>query len=221
MKSSLVILTLNEITAVKTLLPIIPLKIFNEVLVIDGGSIDGTVDFFKKRGIPVYIQDKPGHGYAYLYGAKKAKGDVVVFFSGDGNERVGDIKKMLNEIKKGYDMVIATRFGKNSKSFDATPLRILGNKFFVLLVNLLFGSKLTDVLNAFRAVKRKSLLSLNLRAVGFDAEIEMVIKMIKKDYRLQEVSTIEMTRIGGKAKLQTVRDGWINLKRVLIEKFRR
>lgn len=186
---------------------------------VDGGSTDGTIEFFKEQGISVLVQDKPGHGYAYRFGAKKVQGESIVFFSGDGNERAGDISRMLQAISRGADMVIATRFAKESKSFDATPLRILGNKFFVFLVNLLFGARLTDVLNAFRAVKRQSFLALNLKSTGFDTEIEMTIKMLKGGYKIEEIPTIEMDRIGGKAKLQTVRDGFLNLTRVLKEKF--
>jgi len=218
MKSSLVIITWNEIQAIKVLFPKINRKLFNEIIVIDGDSTDGTIEYFKKKKIPVYVQDKPGHGYAYILAAKKAKGDVIVFFSGDGNERPEDLPKMLKEIKKGYDMVIANRFAEN-KSRDATPIRLFGNHFLTFLVNLLFDSKLADVLNAFRAVNKKSFESLKLESTRFDTEIEMTIKMIKKGYTIKHFPTIEMERIGGEAKLKTFKDGFANLSRLIKERF--
>lgn len=217
MKTTLIILTLNEIEAIKRLFNKIPFDLFDEYFVVDGGSTDGTIEFFKKKGVKVLIQDKPGHGEAYKFGMRKAAGDVIVFFSGDGNEKPGDIPRMLKEIKKGCDLVIASRFMKGAKTFDAGPGRRFGNRFFTFLVNFFWGGRVTDVFNAFRAVNKKSIKRLNLESSFFDTELEMVIKAIKKGYKIKEFPTVELNRIGGKAKLQTWRDGKINLIRFLKE----
>lgn len=216
-KSSLIILTLNEIEAIKKIFSKIPFKIFDECFVVDGGSTDGTIEYFKKRKIKVYLQDKPGHGEAYKFGLKKAKGEVIVYFSGDGNEKPEDIPRMLKEIEKGYDLVIASRFMKGAKTFDAGPGRRFGNRFFTFLVNFFWGGGVTDVFNAFRAVNKKSMERLKLESSFFDTELEMVIRALKKGYKIKEFPTIELSRIGGKAKLETWRDGKINLIRFLKE----
>jgi glycosyltransferase involved in cell wall biosynthesis len=211
-KTSLVILTWNEIEAVRALADRIPYAAVDETLVIDGGSTDGTIEFFRQRGIPVFVQEKRGHGEAYKEGLRKASGDIVVFFSGDGNEEPSDIPRMVEKMREGYDLVIATRFSRRSRSFDATPVRRFGNLFFVGLVNLRFGSRLTDVFNAFRALRREAMLRMDLQESFFQSELEMVMKSLRMGMRAAEVPTDEMERIGGEAKLRTVRDGWANLK---------
>lgn len=210
-KSTLVILTLDEIEAVKQLYERIPFGSVDECLVVDGNSTDGTREFFEEKSVRVISQSQPGRGEAFKEGMRSASGDVVVFFSGDGNERSGDIPALVGKIQEGYDLVIASRFGEGCASFDATPSRRFGNWLFTTLVNLRWGTQLTDVFNGFRAIRREKMQALNLTASHFEIELEMVIRGIKKGLRIAEVPTTELERIGGRPKLRTVRDGLKNL----------
>ncbi len=71
MKTTLVIFTLNEIEASHAMFSRIPFDNVDEAFVIDGNSTDGTIEFFRENNIPVYLQDKPGHGEAYKLGLEK------------------------------------------------------------------------------------------------------------------------------------------------------
>jgi len=219
MRSTLIILTLNEIEAVKHIYDQIPQKYVDEIIVIDGGSTDGTIDFFKRRGIPVFVQDVKGRGAAFRLGIKKAANEILIFFSSDGNERAGDIPLLIKKIKEGYDLVIASRFSPDAKSFDATFIRRLGNIVFTKLVNLRWRSRLTDVFNGFRGGKKECLRNLSLASNRFEIELEMTIKSIKNGLRIAEIPTVEDERIGGVAKLRTWRDGFANFKCFLQEAF--
>lgn len=221
MKTSLVIFTLNEIEAATALFARFPFDKVDEAFVIDGKSTDGTIEFFREHDIPVIIQDKPGHGEAYKLGMEKAAGDLIIFIGCDGNNRPENIPLLIQEIEKGYDLVIASRFGKGSQSFDATPLRKFGNWFFAFIVNIRWGTALTDVFDEFRAIRKDCMQRLNLENSFFDLELEMVIKAAKHKLRITEVPTIEEERVGGKAKLMTRRDGWMNLKCYFREFFKR
>lgn len=216
-KVTMVLLTWNEIAGVKKLVPKISRRWINEIICVDGGSTDGTVEWMKENRIPLYFQEKPGRAEAFRVGLTKAKGDTLLYFSPDGNEEPADIPRLIQKLNEGYDLVIASRFSKLSKSDDATFLRRLGNVFFTKLVNLFWNAKVTDAINGFRAVRKKCLEDLGIDAKRFEVEIEMTIRAAKKGYKIAEIPTYEKIRVSGKSKLNTFRDGWIYFKTILRE----
>jgi glycosyltransferase involved in cell wall biosynthesis len=220
MKTSLIVLTLNEFEGFKKIMPKVNRKWVDEIIVIDGGSTDGTPELAKKMGYKVITQRNRGRGEAFRLGLEKSKGDLLVYFSPDGNEDPKDIPKLLEKANEGYDMVIASRFGNGSKSYDATFIRLIGNKFFTLLINMLFGLHLSDAVNGFRAITRKAMESIKTDAVYFDIEIQMTMRCARKGYKISEIPTIEYPRVFGKGKLSTIKDGFRYLKLILIEFFK-
>jgi glycosyltransferase involved in cell wall biosynthesis len=216
-KISLILLTWNEIEGVKHIVPLISREWVDEIICVDGGSIDGTVEWLKNHNIPVYFQQKHGRAEAFRVGLSKANGDVLLYFSPDGNEDPADIPHIINKMKEGHDLVIASRFSKMSKSDDATFVRRFGNNFFTKLVNLFWNANVTDAINGFRAVKKSCLQDIAIEAKRFEVEIEMTIRAAKRGYRITEIPTHERRRISGKSKLNTFRDGWIYLKTILRE----
>ena len=207
MKSSLIILTRNEIEGVKNLFNKTPFDKFDECFVVDYKSTDGTVEYFKERNIRVLPQEKKGRGEAFRLAEAKASGDILIFFSPDGNEDPADTVKLKELIEGGYDMAIASRFLPASRSDDsdsATPYRSWGNKSFTFLANLFFGGRLSDSINGFRAVKKDKFKELNLNAEGFAIEYQMSIRALKLKQKIKEIPTIEDHRIGGKSTAKTI-----------------
>jgi len=220
LKSSLVILTFNEIEGLKALFHKIPFAQFDEVFAVDPGSIDGTIDFLKEKGIKVIIQDKKGRGEAFRIASEKAQGNILVFFSPDGNENPADTVKLKQAIEEGYDIAIASRFMKESQSDQfgsILPYRDWGNKSFTFLANLFFKGNLKDTINGFRAVRKDKFEELNLDAEGFAIEYQMSIKALKKGYKIKETPTIEGQRIGGQSTASSVPTGLKLLKVFLKE----
>lgn len=210
MRSSLIILTRNEIEGVKALFDKIPFKEFDESFSIDGGSKDGTVEFFKERGLEVKSQSKGGRGEAFRTGVELASGDILVFFSPDGNENPADTVKLKELIEEGYDMAIASRFSKGSESDDSSslvPYRSWGNRFFTILANLFFGGRLSDSINGFRAVRKDKFKELKINAEGFAVEYQMSIRAMKLKQKIKEIPTIERSRIGGQSTAKTIPTG--------------
>jgi len=220
--SSLVILTLNEVEGIKALLEEIPFDKFDECFVVDGGSTDGTIEFLKEKGIRVISQDKKGRGEAFRIASNVAKGDILVFFSPDGNENPADILKLKEAIEEGYDMAIASRFLPGAKSEEVGklfPYRDWGNQFFTFLTNLFFKGNLSDSLNGFRAVRKDKFKEFKVTASYFAIEYQMSIRAMKLKQRVKEIPTIEGQRIGGQSTDRTISTG-LNLLKVLLKELR-
>ena len=200
MKVSLVFLTLNEIVGLREIFDRAPLDSVDEVLAIDGGSIDGTQEFFKNKRVPVFVQEVKGRGEAFRLAFSKAGGDALLFFSPDGNEDALDIPKFKPLLEAGNDMVIATRMVKgayNEEDHKIFKWRKWANNAFTLMANLTWnrGPYVTDTINGFRAITKKAWKQLALDGMGYTIEYQSSIRAFKKHLRIAEFPTHEGQRI--------------------------
>jgi glycosyltransferase involved in cell wall biosynthesis len=209
--ATLVVLTLNEIDGITAVFPKLPMHCIDEVLVIDGGSTDGTLQFFAERGVRVIRQERRGRGEAFRLAAQHARNDLLVFFSPDGNEDPDDIPRLIEGLAAGYDMVIASRFMQGARSEDDDKFlfasRRWGNLMFTWLVNVLCrgGVYITDTINGYRAITRAAFARLRPDAEGYAIEFQMSIRALQLGLRVLEIPTQEAPRIGhGVSKLNAI-----------------
>jgi len=219
MSSALIILTFNEIDGVRELFPKIDKNWVDEIVVIDGGSTDGTIEECKKFGFRVVIQKIKGHGGAILTGVRETKSDNIIIFGPDGNHEVEEIKILDNKIKQGYDQVIINRFGKESINLDAGKIDGFGNKMFTILANLFFKGNLLDTLNESRVITRAAFNELKFDAMQLDSTYQMSIRGLKKKQKIIEIVGNEGRRIGGERKMKRIQTGSRLFKRLMIEIF--
>ena len=223
MKSSLIILTLNEIEGVRTLYDRIPFDAVDECFVVDGGSIDGTVEFFRERGIKVVSQEIKGRGEAFRIAVKRAEGDHLIFFSPDGNEDPDDIPKLLELLAMGYDIAIASRFlsGSQNEEDDLRfPWRAWTNRAFTFIANIIWNTNrnyITDSINGYRAIKKEAFNKLNINTPGFVIEYQMSIRAMKLGLKVVEIPTVEGQRIGGVSTAKSIPTGLLFLRFLLKE----
>jgi len=152
--TTLLLPTLNEIEAARIIVPQLRREWVDEIIVVDGGSTDGTVEYMRAAGLRVHAQTVRGYGEGLLEGIHLAKGDVIIEFNPDGNSIPEDIPHIVAKLQEGYDLVIGSRYRDGAKSDDDDWLTAIGNWMFTRIVNLLFWTHYTDVLVGFRAYRR-------------------------------------------------------------------
>jgi glycosyltransferase involved in cell wall biosynthesis len=219
MKTTLLALTLNEIDGVRTIMPQIPPGLFDQTLILDGGSTDGTIEWARDQGYTVYVQKRKGIRFAYLEALPLIEGDVIVSISPDGNCDPAVLPALLDKIREGYDLVIGSRYMAGVKSDDDDIVTAFGNWLFTRTVNALYGARYSDVMVIYRAFTRQLIYDLGLdrdssytlpeklfRTV-ISWEPLMSVRAAKRGKRIGEVPAGEPKRIGGQRKLQVLRWG--------------
>ena len=176
-------------------------------------SADDIRSVCEANGIPNFMDSGKGKGCAIAESLAKVGTRYVVFFDADGSHEIGDIGAMLEALaKEDADMAIGSRLmGGSMELYDGT-LESFFRSFFTLcinqLVNLRFGSRITDTQNGFRAGKTESLKSLKLASHKFEIETEMVMKALKGRMKVVEVPSREYAREFGRSGISMARDGW-------------
>ncbi|MFC1616523.1 glycosyltransferase family 2 protein [Patescibacteria group bacterium] len=225
MKLALVLLSLNEIDGLKKIYKQIPKDSINEIFAVDGGSTDGTLDFYREHRVPVLKQRSRGRGEAFRQAMKESDADAFIFFSPDGNEDPNDIPKFRDHLNNGFDMVIASRMMKGAFNEEDNQLfkwRKWANNAFNWLANISFrkqGPYICDTINGFRAIKKDAFQIMNTDGQGHTIEYQTTIRSFKKGLKVKEFPTYEGPRIGGEIKAKSIPTGIRFIKMYLKELF--
>lgn len=219
MKTTLVICTLNEVVGMKQFMPRVDRKWCDQIIVLDGGSTDGTIEFARECGLQVYVQKEAGLRHAYREVLPYIEGDVMLTTSPDGNSIPELIPAIFAKMAEGYDMVIASRYLGSAKSEDDDWLTGFGNWFFTRTVNLLFRANYTDAMVIYRAYKKQLIYDLEIDQDKSYALAEKLFftkigceplisaRAARRKLKVAEIPGDEPPRVGGERKLQIWRWG--------------
>lgn len=180
-----------------------------EVLIIDNGSIDKSLEISKNEGAETFKEPNRGKGHAIRAGFQRAKGNIIVTLDSDGSHRPEEIPIVLESIIDGRaDLSIGSRFCNSSLGLRRIPrINKVGNRIFNRLIGFLIGVRVSDSQSGFRAVKSSVVAELNLNSHGYEVESEMLIKAWKKGARIAEIPISFDQRTVGKSRLDPIEDG--------------
>jgi glycosyltransferase involved in cell wall biosynthesis len=219
---SAVIPTLNEAANLPHVFARIP-KCVDEVLVVDGHSSDDTVAIAQSLlpTVRVILQAGRGKGDALACGFAAARGDIIVMLDADGSTDPAEIPAYVMPLLQGADFSKGSRFTDGGGSTDITPVRSVGNRFLNLIVNVLYGTRYTDLCYGYNAFWADVLPTVNVTCDGFEVETLINVRVAKAGLTVVEVPSVEHERIHGASKLRPVRDGLRVLRTIIRERLPR
>jgi hypothetical protein len=219
---SVIIPTLNEVGSLTWVLEHLP-EWVNELVLVDGLSTDRTEALARRLRPDVIVvhQHQRGKGAALRAGFAAATGDIIVMIDADGSTDPREMGSFIDALKDGADFVKGSRHMEGGGSADFTRLRSAGNKSFVLMANLLYGSQFTDLCYGYCAFWRHHLDKLGLTADGFEIETQLVLGAVKAGLEIREVPSFELERRAGTSNLNALRDGIRVLRTMLGQDVRR
>ena len=192
-----------------------------EVIVVDGHSMDDTIEVARRLRPDVLIvhQEGKGKGDALACGFAACSGDVIVMIDADGSTDPAEIPRFVEAVVNGADFVKGSRMLEGGGSDDLTAIRSMGNRALSLIVNTLYGTKYSDLCYGYNMFRRACLEHLIVDCPGFEVETLINIRVAKLGMRVAEVPSHEGRRIHGTSNLHPVRDGFRILNVILRERF--
>ena len=181
----------------------------HEIVVVDDGSKDSTwqklLDL--NRRIPTLRPQRNeglhGFGRAIIYGFDHAQGDAVVIMMADESDDCRDVVRYWQLLNEGWDAVFGSRFIKGGGVIDYPWLKLRVNRLVNLFIRLMFGIKLNDTTNAFKAYRRSVITGCRpLLSPHFNLTVELPLKTIVRDYSWTVIPITWRNRRTGTPKLK-------------------
>ena len=232
---SVVVPALNEARNIPHVFAKIPPDV-HEIILVDGYSVDGTVEVARqiRPDVRIVRQSREGKGNALACGFAAATGDMIAMVDADGSADPGEIPRFVDALLSGADFAKGTRFSEGGGSADITRFRSSGNSVLTAFFNACYRRNYSDLCYGFNVFWRRHVSVLGLDAVspprsggdgrlwgdGFEVETLIHVRVAKAGLVVVEVPSFEHQRIHGVSNLNAFRDGRRVLQTILIERRR-
>jgi glycosyltransferase involved in cell wall biosynthesis len=173
-----------------------------QILVIDDGSTDGTVDVAKKAGATVYSHEN-NKGLANTFRSEmkhclEHNADIIIHIDADGQYSAEQIPDLLAELQNGYDLVLGSRF---LGSIEYMPwIKKFGNRIFSRIVSRIIKQKISDSQTGFRVFTREIAEKIEITS-SYTYTQEQIIKVARRKYKIKEIPIHFKARLNGKSRL--------------------
>ena len=216
---SVVIPALNEEATIAAVVRAVPRQVASDVIVVDNGSDDRTVERAREAGARVVRESRRGYGSACSAGVRALAADceIVVFIDGDGSEYPELMGKLVEPILKGtHDFVLGSRLRGRREPGSMSFPQVFAGRMIGLMLRALYGIQYTDM-GPFRAIRRDALLGLGLREMTYGCPLEMQMRAARARLRILEVPVDYRRRTGGTSKISgTIRGTILAGTRILM-----
>jgi glycosyltransferase involved in cell wall biosynthesis len=218
-RAAAIIPVLDEEGAIGRIVAAVPSNWVDEVVVVDGGSSDGTVAEARAAGATVLIEQERGYGRACAKGAAAAAAggaEILVFLDGDGSDRADEIPRLVQPIfASKYDFVIGSRTRGVREKGSMGIHQALAGRLVGAAIGLLYGVHYTDMC-AFRAIRADTLDGLGMREMTYGWNLEMQMRVARAGLKVLELPVPYGRRIAGKSKVTgTVRGTFKAASRII------
>jgi glycosyltransferase involved in cell wall biosynthesis len=187
-----------------------------EIVVCDNGSTDASVAIAERMGARVVHQPVRGYGNAYLKGFASARGRYLVMGDADDTYDFTMIPQFVRALDaEQYEFVTGSRYLEGGDTNITALHRYFGNPALTRILNLLFGTRYTDVYCGFRAFPRATYETIRPVSPGMEFNLELAINAGLAGLRTKEIPIVLAPR-KGESKLRTFRDGWRSLRMMLL-----
>jgi dolichol-phosphate mannosyltransferase len=205
----------NERENIEALVPAVQeivggLGLRTQIVVVDGGSHDGTAGAAARLGASAVVQRERGYGGALLAGFASAAAPYIVTMDADLSHPPTFIADLWAR-REQAELIIASRYVPGGKATMSRFRRVLS-----VILNALFRIVLRvparDLSSGFRLYRREALEQLQLRSRDFDVLEEILVLVYRRGWRIREVPFHYMPRQSGSSHAKLIRFGWAYIK---------
>ncbi|MBR1681327.1 glycosyltransferase family 2 protein [bacterium] len=197
------------------------LNILEEIIVVDNGSIDKTAEISRENGARVVFCSGKGYGNALRFGFQNCNSKYILMGDADNTYDFLEIPLLWNKLEPDVDMITGSRIRGNIEK-GAMPFlnRYLGNPVLTFVLNLLYGTKISDSQCGMRLMKKECLDSIEFKTTGMEFASELFVEFAKHKFKIVETPVSLYKDIEGRIPhLRPWRDGLRHLTYLVKARF--